>query len=92
MNKQVGSYKGWDDILFISLAMDKKERLAEFLKDTKLQYATIPEMKDYMHDKLAIGSYPTHILVDKAGKIVKVVDRIDELKPFLKRQASATVL
>jgi peroxiredoxin len=87
VNKLVDGYKDRDDILFISLAIDGKEDLTDFLKGNELKYATVPHMKDFMQDQLGIGSYPTHILLDRAGKIVKVVDSVEELKPFLEKQA-----
>lgn len=31
--------------------------------------------------------YPTHLLVDKNGRIVKVVNSIKELEPFIKSEA-----
>ena len=92
VNKLVDSYKGRNDILFISLAMDNKEDLVEFLKANELKYATVPKMKDFMQGQLAIGSYPTHILLDRAGKVVKVVNRIDELKPFIDKQLGVAAL
>lgn len=92
VNKLVDRYKERNDILFISLAMDNKEDLVDFLKANELKYATVPKMKDFMQHQLNIGSYPTHILLDKAGKVVKVVDRIDELKPFIDKQSVATSL
>lgn len=91
VNKLVEGYKDRNDILFISLAIDKKSHLVNFLKAHDLKYATMPDMGDYMHDKLGIGSYPTHLLIDRAGKIVKVVNRIDELKPFLDKQAATSL-
>lgn len=91
VNKLVDGYKDWDDILFVSLAMDGKEELVDFLKSNELKYVTVPNMEDLMQSKLGIGSYPTHLLLDRAGKIVKVVDRIDELKPFLEKQAATSL-
>ncbi len=52
----------------------------------------IPEMKNYMIDKLDITAYPTHLLINKGGKIVKIVNRIDDLIPFLNREAGKTTL
>ncbi|PVD52440.1 TlpA family protein disulfide reductase [Terrimonas sp.] len=86
-NKLVDEYSGRDDILFISLASDKKSNLKNFLQKKRFKYATIPEVQDYITEKLAISMYPTHILVDKSGKIKKVVNSLKELKPFLKKEA-----
>ena len=49
-------------------------------------------MEHYMVDKLSVTEYPTHILIDKEGKILKVVNKIDELIPFFKREIEKTEL
>ena len=49
-------------------------------------------MKDFMQGPLNVSAYPTHILLDRAGKIVKVVNRIDELKPFIEKQLGAAAI
>lgn len=92
VNKVVDTYKDRDEILFISLVFDNKEDLVEFLKAKELKYATVPGMKHFMEHRLHISSYPTHMPLDKAGKIVKVVVHIDELELFLEKQAAATLL
>ena len=69
----------------ISLAIDKKDNLIKFLKTKKFKYAVVPEMKNFMSSDLTITQYPTHLLIDKTGKIVKVVNRIEELVPFLEK-------
>jgi hypothetical protein len=45
-----------------------------------------------MIDKLNITEYPTHLLIDKNGKILKVVNRINDLIPFLKRETGNAIL
>lgn len=85
LNKLVNKYKISNNILFISLAIDKKDKLVEFLKTEKFKYAVVPEMKDFMNNELNITQYPTHLLIDKTGKIVKIVNSIDELVPFLEK-------
>ena len=83
LNKLVDNYKDNHNILFISLAMDKKEDLIKFLKTKKFKYATVPDMKDFISNDLTITQYPTHLLIDKVGKVVKITNRIEELIPFL---------
>jgi thiol-disulfide isomerase/thioredoxin len=83
LNKLVNSYKTNDNILFISLAIDKKDDLIEFLKTKKFKYAVVPEMKNFMGNDLNITQYPTHLLIDKGGKVVKITNRIEDLIPFL---------
>lgn len=85
LNKLVNNYKDNKNILFISLAIDQKEELTKFLKTKKFKYAVVPEMKNFMSNQLKITQYPTHLLIDKTGKIVKIVNRIDELIPFLEK-------
>lgn len=85
LNKLVDNYKDNHNILFISMAMDKKEDLMKFLKTKKFKYATVPGMKDFMTNNLAITQYPTHLLIDKDGKVVKITNRIEELIPFLEK-------
>lgn len=83
LNKLVSNYKANNNILFISLALDNKEDLIKFLKKRKFKYAVVPEMKNFMTSDLNITQYPTHLLIDKTGKIVKVANRIEDILPFL---------
>ncbi|MBX3256202.1 MAG: TlpA family protein disulfide reductase [Chitinophagaceae bacterium] len=87
-NKLVDEYSGRNDIVFVSLAIDKKKELIEFLKTRPLTYTVVPEAEAYMQDSLNISMYPTHLLIDKTGKIVKVVNSLEELKPFLEKTVS----
>ena len=88
LNKLVDEYQKNNDILFISLAMDSKEELSKFLETKIFKYATISEMKSYMTDKLNITQYPTHLLIDRKGKIKKVVNTVGDLKPFLQKEVN----
>ncbi len=83
LNTLVEKYESRNDILFISLAIDNKKDLSKFLKTRTFKYQTVPEMKDYMISALNVSQYPTHLLIDKEGKIRKVVNKIEELIPFL---------
>ena len=83
LNILVNTYQGREDVVFISLATDTKEDLIKFLKTREFKYATIPEMNNYMVSKLNINQFPTHILIDKEGKIKKVVNNIEDILPFL---------
>ena len=92
LNKLVDENHGRNDILFISLALDSKQDLIKFLETKDFKYATVPEMKNYMVNKLNIAEYPTHLLIDRNGKIMKVVNRIDDLVPFLKKELAKNTL
>ena len=85
-NQLVDDYKGRNDVLFISLASDTKNELKTFLATQPFNYAVIPQMDNYMANQLEINMYPTHLLIGRDGKIVKVVNSIKELAPFLKAE------
>lgn len=88
LNKLVKENQGRSDILFISLAIDSRQDLKKFLKTKEFKYAAVPGMGNYIVDKLNINEYPTHLLIDRNGKIIKVVNEISELIPFLKRESN----
>lgn len=92
LNNLVDEYQGGNNVLFISLAMDSKQDLKKFLETKDFKFATIPEMTNYMVDKLNVTTYPTHFLIDRNGKIRKVVNRIDDLTPFLKKETGKNTL
>lgn len=85
-NKLVDNYKSRNDVLFISLASDTKNDLKKFLNTKVFKYAVIPHMDNYMTNKLNVNIYPTLLLVDRTGKIIKVTNSVEELEPFLKRE------
>jgi thiol-disulfide isomerase/thioredoxin len=92
LNKLVEDNKGRNDILFISLALDDKRDLLKFLKTKEFKYAVVPRMKNYVVDKLNVTEFPTHLLVNKNGKIIKVVNRIEDLVPFIKKELARDTL
>ena len=68
LNDLVESYKGNDSILFVSVALDKKWDLQDFLKQTSFNYAIVDDGK-YIMDRYGIKSFPTHLIVDAEGKV-----------------------
>lgn len=90
LNKIVASYRNKEDVLFVSLASDPADNLKEFLKKRKFNYQVIPLMGDYMSDKLKITGYPTHIIVNKAGLISKVMEDAADLKNVLSKEVNRT--
>lgn len=92
LNKLVDDNKNRDDILFVSLAIDSKEELVEFLKKKEFKYDIIPDMENFMTDKLNITAYPTHLLIDREGKIVKVANEVEYLVPLINREKLKTSL
>ncbi|TDQ30273.1 TlpA family protein disulfide reductase [Tenacibaculum caenipelagi] len=84
LNELVDKYKD-DNIEFVSLAFDKKDELIEFLKTKEFKYPTIPEQKEYMAKKLKVKQYPTHLIVDSNGVIIKMVNNVKTLTSELER-------
>ncbi len=72
LNKLVQEYKGRKDIVFIAVnSKDSKEDINEFLKKTPFEYNMVASgiSTDLLTSQLKIETYPTHIVVDKTGKI-----------------------
>ncbi|WNW00730.1 TlpA disulfide reductase family protein [Tenacibaculum sp. HL-MS23] len=84
LNSLVDKYKD-DNIEFISLAFDEKDKLIEFLKTKPFKYVTIPNQKKYMAKKLKVKQYPTHLIVDANGVIIKMVNNVKTLTSELER-------
>lgn len=87
LNKVVESYKNRNDILFVSLASDSKKALKDFLTKTDFHYAVVPDQRSYMKDSLGLVIFPTHIVVNRDGIIVKVSSNCKNMISFLKREA-----
>ncbi len=83
LNLLVDSCKSRDDIVFISLAFDRKMELKKFLATTPFHYAVIPDKTAYLTDTLKTILYPTQIIIDKTGKIIKVMNDFSDLKEAL---------
>lgn len=87
LNQLVKSFKNKKDLLFIGLAFDKPNELSSFLATTKFNYKIVPNMTDYLLKDLQIYGYPTHLVVNKEGIIVRVIENnISELMTTLKRE------
>lgn len=88
LNEFVEKYKNEDQIQFLSLALDKKPLLLDFLKKTKFEYAVIGEQKELIQDKLNLKAYPTHLIVDENGIIKKVFDKGSELISYIEKDTA----
>lgn len=86
LNKLVEKYKNRKDILFISLAINGKKELERFLSKTKFDYATVSGQESYMSKQLNVAAYPTHFLIDKAGKIVFITEEAGQIAKHLEKQ------
>lgn len=89
LNKVVQQLAKREDVVFIALAFDKADALKKFLSNTRFDYAIVPEKENYLMNILRIVSYPTHLIINKEGKIVKVIDGgLNELIDAINKEIS----
>lgn len=86
LNKLVAHYQNNKNVEFVSIALDPRDSLKAFLKKTAFNYAVASVPQSFIVKNLHISLYPTHIIVDRNGKIVKEVNQAEELEACLKKQ------
>jgi peroxiredoxin len=79
VNALVDRYKANPDVVFVSLALNDAPALKEFLSHREFKYAVVPASEQYIAESLKLNAYPTHLVVDKNGHIVKVSNRVSDL-------------
>jgi thiol-disulfide isomerase/thioredoxin len=67
LNRLVKKYKD-DNVLFYAVGLDSKADIVNFLKVVPFLYTIIPDGKAIAHE-YSLHSFPTHVVVDKDGKI-----------------------
>lgn len=88
LNRLVKQYEKRKDILFVSLAFDENKKLKEFLKKKMFKYAVVGNQEDYILKNLGLQMFPTHMIINKMGKITRVVNSYSELEIALKKEIS----
>ncbi|MDW3193475.1 MAG: TlpA disulfide reductase family protein [Cytophagales bacterium] len=83
LNEFVENYKERDDILFLSLATDSATELEKFISKRDFNYQVIPDQEDLIERKLGFSIYPIHLVIDKTGKVSKVVDKASTLISYM---------
>jgi peroxiredoxin len=83
VNELAAKYKERTDMLFLSLAEDTPAQLTAFLAKKPLSYAVVPNMKTYMNQALHLNGFPTHFILDKEGKMLKIVSDYESLNAAL---------
>ncbi|MDT3404150.1 TlpA family protein disulfide reductase [Mucilaginibacter terrae] len=68
LNDLVETYKGDPNVIFISVAMDDKEALNEFLQLTPFKYRHLERGKS-IASKYNVNQFPTDVVIDKTGKV-----------------------
>ncbi len=69
LNEVVEAFKSNPDVVFISLALDEKYEIKEFLKTTPFAYKIIDNAR-FLAQKYGVNSYPTHVVLDRQGKVL----------------------
>ena len=88
LNKFVKKYKNEERIQFVSLALDTKPLLLDFLQKQEFEYAVIGEQKDLIQNKLNLPAYPTHLVVNEKGHIAKVFNKASELISYIEKDGN----
>jgi thiol-disulfide isomerase/thioredoxin len=92
LNKLVKEYSNREDVVFVSLAFDNERQLRSFLKQFPFAYAVVPNQQTYLLETLNVNEFPTHILLNKQGRIVKVVNDHQELAVALQKEVATQKL
>jgi thiol-disulfide isomerase/thioredoxin len=94
LNKLVNQYKDRKDILFAAIAFDKEQDLKKFLAKTTFNYAVISDTVSYLGNALGVRVFPTAVVIDKKGKVVKIINSYGKtykvLESVLKKEASGS--
>jgi thiol-disulfide isomerase/thioredoxin len=69
LNEMVASYQNNKDLVFIGIALDDKYALEKFLKTLPFDYHIIDNGR-YIASQYGIISYPTHVVINKEGKVL----------------------
>lgn len=79
LNKLMEKYEDDTNVVFVSFAFDQEKELENFLKKTIFNYQVVANKEDYMMNVLKVTSYPTHLLVDGNGRIVKMSNEYEDI-------------
>ncbi|MEO0898811.1 MAG: TlpA disulfide reductase family protein [Bacteroidota bacterium] len=83
LNEFVGKYLHRKDIIFVSVATNTAAELESFLAKRRFEYEVIPNQGDFIGQELDLQIYPTHIVIDKDGIVLKVVNKASEMMAFV---------
>lgn len=67
LNEMVAEFQD-EDVVFIGMALDSKERLNQFLKDNPFLYQVVPGCKDIV-TAYGISTSPGHVVIGKDSKV-----------------------
>jgi thiol-disulfide isomerase/thioredoxin len=69
LNEVVDKYKENKDVVFLAIALDQRADLEDFLKTSPYKYNIVDDGR-YTAQRYGINLYPTHVVIDKQGKIL----------------------
>ncbi len=69
LNEMMDVYSNRKDVVFLAVALDAKAAIEQFTASHPFNYNII-ETGGYIAQKYGVGNYPTHVVIDKQGKVV----------------------
>lgn len=91
LNKLADEYKDSTDIVFLAVCLDEEYKVEEFLAKKPFHYNIISDGR-YITNQYGIKSYPTHVVLDKEGKIIFHTSGYSlALAPWLRRTIAAAL-
>lgn len=57
------------DVVFVGVALDEKENVEEFIKQSPFDYQQVPSGRP-IANQYGVKGFPTHAVLDKSGKVV----------------------
>jgi thiol-disulfide isomerase/thioredoxin len=89
LNDVVDKYKDNKDVVFLAIALDQKSDLEDFLKISPYKYNIVDDGR-FTAQKYNINLYPTHVVIDKQGKILFHTSGLSSgTVPWLKKSIEA---
>jgi thiol-disulfide isomerase/thioredoxin len=68
LNNLAETFRTDSSIVFFAIALDRKDDIELFLKNTKFKYIIIDNGR-FIVDQYKITSYPTNVIIDQDGKV-----------------------
>lgn len=69
LNNLVNEFKDSSGVVFLAVCLDEKYLIKEFLEKTPFAYNIIDNGR-YITSQYGVTTYPTHVILDKEGKVV----------------------
>ncbi len=84
LNELVKAYEGRQDIVFLAITADEKEKLDQFFKTKKFDYKVINKV-DRIAETFNTNALPVHMVIGKNGEIInRSIGARADIKTFLK--------